>query len=82
MRYVYEFMTQLERLPKGPDAAKDAVLLNQSTGQMFTGMIDAMETKFAQEIDVVSHSQVVVGDRMVTTLLVRRVGASVDPRRN
>jgi hypothetical protein len=82
MRHVYEFMTQSERLPKGPDAAKDAALLNQNTANMFTGAIDAMEKKLSGEIAVLSHSQIVVGDRVVTTLLVRRPGVVADPRRN
>lgn len=83
MRYVYEFMTQAEQAPEaGSDLGMTAGLLNQKTGQMFTGALEAMEKRFNQEIDVLSHSQIVVGDKVVTTLLVRRSGASADPRRN
>jgi hypothetical protein len=82
MRYVYELITHIERLPRRDAPSADFVALNQATGKILSDAVDAFEVRMNQELDVLSHSQYSVGDRLVTTLLVRRPAASADPRRN
>ncbi len=79
MRYVYEIMTQSDRLPEDPNLNKSATSLNDRAARVFTAAIDGLERRLHQDIDVVSHAQVLVGDHVVTTLLVRRSGAPFVP---
>ena len=58
------------------------LVFSANTAKMFTGTIDGMERRLSQEIEVLSHSQIVLGDHVITTLLVRRSGVSGDLRRN
>jgi hypothetical protein len=82
MRYVYELMTHVERLPRREAPAADFVALNEGTAHMLSDAVDGFEKRMNQDLDVLSHAQYVVGDRVVTTLLVRRPASSADPRRN
>lgn len=83
MRYVYELLTNVERLAEA-DIDNDVLLmlLNERAAGVLSAAVEAVEKRFAQDVVVVSHAQVVVGHRLVTTLLIRRPAASVDPRRN
>ena len=75
-------MTQVSRLPSIEAAGTEIATANGETARLFTGMIDAMEQRGNQQIDVLSHAQVVSSGFLISTLLVRRPASAADPRRN